>query len=50
MFEDKQSNKVAWDIPNRAINLPSYHDIIKKDLDRVVETIVELHKEIEISK
>lgn len=27
MFEDKPINKLAWDIPTRAINLPSYHEI-----------------------
>jgi perosamine synthetase len=50
MFEPVNTNVNAWDIPKRAINLPSYHDIMKMDLDRVVETIVDLHKEIESSK
>lgn len=27
MFEDQRQNKLAWDIPTRAINLPSYHDL-----------------------
>jgi len=35
MFEDKSTNTIAWDIPNRAINLPSYHDINKSDIERV---------------
>ncbi len=39
MFEDIPDNLTAWDIPNRAINLPSYHDITKSDLDRVIEVI-----------
>lgn len=39
MFEDKPSNSNAWDIPNRAINLPSYHDISGADLTRVTEVI-----------
>ena len=42
MFEPVKMNKRAWDIPNRAINLPSYHDISANDLDRVVNIIVEL--------
>jgi perosamine synthetase len=42
MFEDKQSNTVAWDIPNRAINLPSYHEIAVSDVDRVSGVITEL--------
>jgi len=48
MFAPAYENVNAWDIPKRAINLPSYHDIMKIDLDRVVETIVELHQEIEL--
>ena len=35
MFEDKPTNKTAWDIPNRAINLPSYHDINNRDIERI---------------
>jgi perosamine synthetase len=42
MFEDKLTNSNAWDIPNRAINLPSYHDISIIELDRVVEVITKL--------
>lgn len=42
MFEDKLSNSNAWDIPGRAINLPSYHDIQDVELDRVVEVITKL--------
>ena len=41
MFEPKLSNLNAWDIPNRAINLPSYHDIDEKDLIRVQKVIHE---------
>ncbi|MHB8089865.1 MAG: DegT/DnrJ/EryC1/StrS family aminotransferase [Anaerolineaceae bacterium] len=39
MFEDKLGNAKAWDIPNRAINLPSYHDITFEEQDRVTEVI-----------
>jgi perosamine synthetase len=39
MFESVCSNVVAWDIPNRAINLPSYHDIGADDIERVVGVI-----------
>lgn len=42
MFEDRLINSNAWDIPNRAINLPSYHDISDVELDRVVEVITKL--------
>lgn len=39
MFEDNPSNSIAWDIPTRAINLPSYADISKEDVDRVIDVI-----------
>jgi perosamine synthetase len=42
MFEDKPTNTVAWVIPNRAINLPSYHEITESDIDRVSSVISEL--------
>jgi len=35
MFEPIKSNYNSWDIPKRAINLPSYHDISKNDINRV---------------
>ncbi len=34
MFEDCPENIHAWDIPGRAINLPSYNDMSGSDLDR----------------
>lgn len=34
-FLPKPENKHAWEIPNRAINLPSYHDIPASALARV---------------
>lgn len=46
MFEPVKTNVNAWDIPGRAINLPSYHDIVENDLGRVVQTIVELNTKI----
>ena len=36
MFEKSRENPVAWDLPNRAINLPSYHDLTNDELDRVI--------------
>jgi len=36
MFESVKSNINAWSIPGRAINLPSYHDMISLDQERVV--------------
>jgi perosamine synthetase len=43
MFNARPENRFAWDIPSRAINLPSFHDITYLDLDRVVATIRALH-------
>lgn len=35
MFEPVKSNLNAWAIPERAINLPSYHSITSDDINRV---------------
>ncbi|MGM4912695.1 DegT/DnrJ/EryC1/StrS family aminotransferase [Rhizobium sp. 768_B6_N1_8] len=40
MFAEKQANINAWSIPERAINLPSYHDMSEADIDRVAETLI----------
>jgi perosamine synthetase len=40
MFEDRQSNLNAWDIPNRAINLPSFQDMTEKELSIVINIVV----------
>lgn len=39
MFEPVRTNVKAWDIPGRAINLPSYHDMIQSEQERVVGVI-----------
>ena len=39
MFKAVNKNRLAWDIPARAINLPSYHDILAEDLYRVITCI-----------
>ena len=39
MFEPVQSNENAWGIPERAINLPSYHDLSRADQVRVIDVI-----------
>ena len=39
MFPDKRKNVNAWSIPNRAINLPSYHDLNDSDIKRVVDCV-----------
>ena len=39
MFSPRTYNRNAWDIPQRAINLPSFHDMIEDDIERVVHVI-----------
>lgn len=39
MFEAMPSNRHAWKIPERAINLPSYHDMTVNDQDRVMDVL-----------
>lgn len=40
MFESRPENANAWSLPERAINLPSYHDMSEADIDRVAQTLV----------
>lgn len=42
MFESVKTNVQAWEIPNRAINLPSYHDLSSDDQQRVVTIVKSL--------
>jgi perosamine synthetase len=39
MFEAMRGNRQAWSIPERAINLPSYHDMTAADQDRVIAVV-----------
>lgn len=39
MFEEVRANRHAHDIPGRAINLPSYHDMTTEDQDRVIAVV-----------
>ena len=45
MFDPVSSNAQAWQIPNRAINLPSYHDMTTADISRIVATVLSLAEE-----
>ena len=38
-FEEKKENEVSYDIYERAINLPSYHDMTEADVQRVCALI-----------
>lgn len=42
MFDSIQANVLAWSLPERAINLPSYHDISEEDIERVVQVVKSL--------
>lgn len=39
MFEEARANIHAWDIPGRAINLPSFHDMTDAEIDRVIRVV-----------
>jgi len=39
MFESKPENKVSYQIFNRAINLPSYHDLTAPEIERVAQHV-----------
>lgn len=40
VFESVPTNRNAWSIPERAINLPSYHDMQDTDIQRVVDVLL----------
>lgn len=44
MYAKKPENKVAYDLPFRAINLPSFHDMTFKQQDKVIKIVEELLK------
>ncbi len=39
LFKKKRINHVSYDIYSRGVNLPSYHDLSKKDVTRIVNAI-----------
>lgn len=42
MFSPQPANRNSYDIPERAFNLPSYHDMSDEDQSRVVDVILKL--------
>lgn len=42
MFEEQKQNRLAWDIPRRAINLPSFHDMRWAEQERVVAVVANM--------
>jgi perosamine synthetase len=45
MFKSIPENTNSYSIPNRAINLPSYHDMLESDLIRVAQCIKDIINE-----
>ena len=41
-FSPNKNNPIAYDLPNRSINLPSFHDITFEQQDKVVSVITNL--------
>lgn len=39
MFTNRPENAIAYDIPRRAINLPSFHDMTRAEQDRVINVV-----------
>jgi perosamine synthetase len=50
MFEAIVGNTNSSNIPDRAINLPSYHDILEQDLERVANVLINLNSGIELKR
>lgn len=46
MFQDNKVNINSWNIPQRAINLPSFHDILTVEENRVIDVIKTIHDTI----
>ena len=46
MFETKYQNINAYSISQRAINLPSFHDITDEEQSRVIDTIKSVYEKI----
>lgn len=41
-FKSQTQNRYAWSLPERAINLPSFHDITTEEVSRVVAVLTSL--------
>lgn len=40
MFKARRENVQAWSIPERAINLPSYHDLLPAQQDMIADVVI----------
>jgi perosamine synthetase len=41
MFKNNRDNSHAWDIPSRALNLPSFYDMTERELSIVIDIIID---------
>ena len=46
MFDACSENRIAWGVPKRGINLPSYHELTQADQERVIGVISSLMKKL----
>ncbi len=46
-FEPNIKNLNSWDIPGRAINLPSYHDLTYEEQNRIITALTSVVAEVE---
>ena len=42
MFNACMENNISWDIPRRAINLPSYHDLTENEISRIYSILTQV--------
>jgi len=42
MFQERRNNIISYDIYERSINLPSYHDMSDDDITRVINAVFEI--------
>ena len=47
-FESNTKNNISWNIPKRAVNLPSFHDITEEQLLKVCKILENKVREIEV--
>lgn len=50
MFEAQPKNVHAWNIPGRAINLPSFHDVTPGEQDRVVGVLADIWRKFQYGR
>jgi perosamine synthetase len=48
MFQSSKINKISLDLPSRAVNLPSYHDMETNDIERIITIIKNFSISIDI--